>query len=68
MDDVGGGISSIMGDRYVNSDEDKKMMHKDANILYGWARSLTIPYVGINFDEDVKIKDFSNTPDDSDSG
>ena len=29
-----GGISSVMGDRYVKSDENKKILHKDATNLY----------------------------------
>ena len=36
---IRGGVSSIMGSRYVNSDEDKKILYVDAIILYGWAMS-----------------------------
>ena len=32
---IRGGISSIMGDRYLESDENKKILYKDANNLYG---------------------------------
>ena len=31
----GGGISSIMGDRYVKSDENKKTTSTNANYPYG---------------------------------
>ena len=34
---IRGGISSVMGDRYVKSDEDKKILYIDANNLYGYA-------------------------------
>ena len=32
---IRGGISSVMGDRYVKSDENKKILYVDANNLYG---------------------------------
>ena len=33
----GGVVSSVMGDRYVESDENIKLLYIDANIQYGWA-------------------------------
>ena len=33
-----------MGDRYVKSDEYKKIMYIDANNLYGWTLSEPLPY------------------------
>ena len=51
---VRGGISSVMGDRYVKSDENKKILYKDANNLYGWAMSEYLPYDEIKFDKNVK--------------
>ena len=36
---IRGGISAVMGDRYVKSDENKKILYKDAKNLYGWAMS-----------------------------
>ena len=30
-----GGISSVMGDRYLKSDEDEKILYMDATHLYG---------------------------------
>ena len=30
-----GGISAVMGDRYIKLDENKKFLYKDANNLYG---------------------------------
>ena len=32
-----GGISSVMRDRYVQSDENKKILYIDLKNLYGWA-------------------------------
>ena len=40
---IRGGISSVMGDRHVQSDENKQIFHIDANNLYGWARSQYLP-------------------------
>ena len=34
-----GGISAVMGDRYIKSDETKKILSVDAINLYGWAMS-----------------------------
>ena len=41
---IRGGISSVMGDRYVKSDENKKIICADANILYGHSMSQFLPY------------------------
>ena len=38
------GISSVMGERYVKSDENKKILYVDSNNLYGWAMSQYLPY------------------------
>ena len=76
---IKGGISSVMGDRYVISDENKKILHIDDNNLYGWAMSKSLPYDQIKFirgasvsqrdrDKNVKLEDILNTPDDSDIG
>ena len=34
---IRGGIPSVMGDKYVKSDENKKTLYIDANNLYGYA-------------------------------
>ena len=62
------GISSVMGDKYVQSDESKKILYVDANNLYGWAMSEYLPYDEIKFDRNVKLQDILKTPDDSDIG
>ena len=41
---IRGGISSVMGDRYVTSDENKKILYVDANNLYGRSMSESLPY------------------------
>ena len=38
------GISSVMGDRYVKIDENKKILYKDATNLYGHSMSQMLPY------------------------
>ena len=65
---IRGGFSSVMGDRYIISDENKKILYEDANNLYGHSMSQPLPYVEIKFDNNVKREDFLNTPDDSDIG
>ena len=41
---IRGGISSVMGDRYVKSDENKKILYMDAINLYGHSMSQMLPY------------------------
>ena len=65
---IRGGISSVMGDRYVRSDKNKKILYIDANNLYGWAMSESLPYDEIKFEKDICLNDILNTPDDSDIG
>ena len=65
---IRGGISSVMGDRYVKSDDNKKILYVDANNLYGHSMSEPLPYDAIKFDNSVKLEDILNTPDDSDIG
>ena len=65
---IRGGISSVMGDRYVQSDENKKVLYVDANNLCGWAMSEYLPSDEIKFDRNVKLENILNTPDDSDIG
>ena len=40
---IRGGISSAMGNRHVQFDENKQILHIDANNLYGWAMSQYLP-------------------------
>ena len=41
---IRGGISSVMGDRCVKSDEDKKILYMDATNLYGHCMMHPSPY------------------------
>ena len=65
---IRGGISSIMGDRYIKSDDNKKILYFDANNLYGHSMSEPLPYDEIKFDNNVTLEDILNCPDDSDIG
>ena len=65
---IRGGKSCVMGDRYVKSNENKKILFIDANNLYGHSMSEPLPYDEIKFDKNVKLEDILNTPDDSDIG
>ena len=65
---IRGRISSVMGDRYIKSDENKKILYIDANNLYGHSMSEPLPYDEIKFDDTVKLEDILNTLDDSDKG
>ena len=63
-----GGISSVMGDRFIQSDENKKILYVDATNLYGHSMYKSLPYDEIKFDKNVELEDILNTPDDSDIG
>ena len=65
---IRGGLRSVMGDRYVKSKENKKILYADANNLYGHSMSETLPYDENIFDKNVILEDILNTPDDSDIG
>ena len=57
-----------MSNRYVKSDDNKKIVYIDANNLYGHSMSQPIPYDEIKFDKDNKLEDILNTFADSDIG
>ena len=71
---IRGGISSVMGDRYIKSDENKKILYIDANNLYGHSMSEYLPYDEIELwhgHPDLLMNwldEILNTPDDSDIG
>ena len=65
---IRGGVSSVMGDRYIKSDDNKKILYIDANNLYGHSMSEPLPYDEIKFDNNVELDEILNTPDDSDIG
>ena len=41
---IRGGINSVMGDRYVKSDENEKILYIDATNLYGHSMSQLLPF------------------------
>ena len=41
---IRGGISSVMGNKYVKSDENNKIIYADATNLYGHSMSQSLPY------------------------
>ena len=61
-----GGISSVMGDRYVKSDQNLKILYIDASNLYGHSTIQPLPYDEIKLDRNIKLEDILNTPDDID--
>ena len=69
-----GGISSVMGDRYVKSDENKKISNMDATNIYGHSMSQHLPYDEIEMwsgHPDLymnKLEEILNAPDVSDMG
>ena len=65
---IRGGISSVMGDRYVKSDENKKILYMDSTNLYGHSMSQFLPYDEIKFEKDICLEKILNTPDDNDIG
>ena len=71
---IRGGISSVMGDRYVKSDENNKITYMDATNLYGHSMSQFVPYDEIEMWHGHPDKywnwldEILNTPDDSDIG
>ena len=65
---IRGGISSVMGDRYVQSDENKKILYIDATNIYGHSMSQMLPYDEIKFGEDICLEEILNRPDDNEIG
>ena len=65
---VRGGISSVMCDRFVKSDGSKMILYIDANNLYGLSVSQSLPYDEIIFQTSVSLEDIEKTLDDSDFG
>ena len=60
---IRGGMSSVMGDRYLKSDENKKFLYVDANDLDGWAMSQSLSYDELGFHKNNNLEDILKTPD-----
>ena len=65
---IPGGISSVMGDRYVIADDNKKILYIDTNTLYGHSLSQSLPFDEIKFHRSVNLEDILNTVHDSGIG
>ena len=66
---IRGGVSGVMGDRYVKSVKNKNIIYFDATNFYGFGMSQALPYDNIKFEtENVRLEEILNTPDDSDIG
>ena len=66
---IRGGISGVMGDRYVKSDKNKNISYFDATNLYAFGMSQPLPYDNNKFEtENVCLEEILNTPDDNDIG
>ena len=65
---IRGGIISILGNTYVASNDNKKVLYIDANNLYGHSLSQPLPFDEIKIDKNVKIEKVLNTNDNSDIG
>ena len=65
---IRGGIGSVMGCRYVKSDENKKIIYMDAKNLYGHSMSQLLPFDEIRFEKDICLEEVLNTADDTEVG
>ena len=66
---IRGGISGVMGERYVKSDKKKSILYVDCNNLYGYGMSQFLPYDNVKFEtENICLEETLNTPDDNDKG
>ena len=71
---IRGGISSVMGDRYVKSDENEKILYMDPTNFYGHSMSQLLPYDEIEMWHGDPAKYWNwldevlNTPNDADIG
>ena len=65
---IRGGITYVMGVRYVRSDENKKILYIDTNNLYGHSMSQPLAYDEIKFDNNVELEGILNAPNDNDIG
>ena len=72
---IRGGISIVMGDRFVESNENKKILYIDGNNLYGWAMSQYLPtgtfekpYFPEEYELEQTVEDLRFIPDNNPNG
>ena len=63
---ITGGISSVMDDRCIISNDSKKIFYIITNNFYGHSMSQQSPSDEIDFDRNFELEDILNSPDDSD--
>ena len=63
--DFRGAISSVIGDRYVISDENEKLLYKDGRNLCRWSTKESPSYDEIFSDKNFTVQDVINTPNES---
>ena len=74
-----GGLCFVGSKRYIKAnnkymkknnknDPSNYIMYWDANNLYGWAMSQSLPYKDLKFDTEVSLTEILETPDDSNKG
>ena len=68
QNNIRGGISSVKIDRYVKSDDNKKIFYIDAKNIYGHSMSHPLPYDEIKFEKDICSNEILNTADDNEFG
>ena len=57
-----------MGDRYIQSDENKKILYIDAPNVYAHSMSQLLPYDEVKFEKGICLEEILNTLDDSEIG
>ena len=62
---IRGGISSVMGDRYVKSDDNKKITYMAATKFYGHSMSQMLPYNETKFERVICLGEKINNPNDN---
>ena len=62
------GISAVMGDRYVKSDEKEKITYMDATNLYDHSMSQMLLSDESNFEKKICLEEIIFTPDDNEIG
>ena len=53
---IRGGVSSVIGDRYIQSDETNEILYVDATNLYGHSVSQMLPYDEIKIEKDICLE------------
>ena len=63
---IRGGTGSVVADRFVKSNDNKKILYFDAENLCDWAMSESLLHDKTKFDKNIKVEEILKTPDDDD--